>query len=61
MPAGPRILTFFLYLSDVEEGGETSFPYLDIAIKPKKGEKERVIRKLIAIILLLAADRLVFS
>jgi prolyl 4-hydroxylase len=27
----------FLYLSDVEEGGETSFPYLDIAVKPKRG------------------------
>jgi len=25
---GPRILTFFLYLSDVEEGGETSFSLL---------------------------------
>lgn len=34
---GPRILTFFLYLSDVEEGGETSFPYLGISVKPKKG------------------------
>lgn len=34
---GPRILTFFLYLSDVEEGGETAFPLLDIAVKPKKG------------------------
>ena len=34
---GPRILTFFLYLSDVEEGGETSFPDLNIAVKPKKG------------------------
>lgn len=30
-PCGPRILTFFLYLSDVEEGGETAFPLLNIA------------------------------
>jgi prolyl 4-hydroxylase len=36
--AGPRILTFFLYLSDVEEGGETNFPLLDnLSIHPKKG------------------------
>lgn len=35
---GPRILTFFLYLSDVEEGGETAFPDLGIAVKPKKGQ-----------------------
>ncbi len=35
---GPRILTFFLYLSDVEEGGETSFPLLNMAVKPKKGK-----------------------
>jgi hypothetical protein len=34
---GPRTLTFFLYLSDVEEGGETRFPMLDINVKPKKG------------------------
>lgn len=34
---GPRILTFFLYLSDVEEGGETAFPLLNIDIKPKRG------------------------
>ena len=34
---GPRILTFFLYLSDVEEGGETNFPTLDMAVVPKKG------------------------
>lgn len=35
--SGIRILTFFLYLSDVEEGGETSFPELNIDVKPKKG------------------------
>ncbi|KAL3780752.1 hypothetical protein ACHAW5_006422 [Stephanodiscus triporus] len=34
---GPRILTFFLYLSDVEEGGATNFPDLNIAVKPKVG------------------------
>lgn len=34
---GPRILTFFLYLSDVEEGGGTDFPDLDITIMPKRG------------------------
>ena len=38
LACGPRILTFFLYLSDVEEGGETAFPHLDIAVKPKKGK-----------------------
>jgi prolyl 4-hydroxylase len=36
-PAGPRILTFFLYLSDVEEGGETRFPSLNISVTPKRG------------------------
>lgn len=36
-PTGPRILTFFLYLSDVEEGGETHFDKLGIKVKPKKG------------------------
>eukprot|EP00536_Pseudo-nitzschia_multiseries_P018229 jgi/Psemu1/228196/e_gw1.2278.9.1 len=34
---GPRILTFFLYLSDVEEGGGTDFPNLGITVMPKKG------------------------
>ena len=35
--AGPRILTFFLYLSDVDEGGETQFPAIGVSVKPKKG------------------------
>ena len=30
LSCGPRILTFFLYMSDVEEGGETNFPILGI-------------------------------
>ena len=34
---GPRAFTFFLYLSDVEEGGGTNFPYLNITVMPKKG------------------------
>lgn len=34
---GPRILTFFLYLSDVEEGGGTNFPRLNVTVMPKKG------------------------
>jgi len=38
-PCGPRILTFFLYLSDVEEGGGTNFPDLTppITVYPRKG------------------------
>ncbi|KAL9179342.1 hypothetical protein ACHAXT_008632 [Thalassiosira profunda] len=35
---GPRVLTFFLYLSDVEAGGATNFPDLDIAVAPKVGK-----------------------
>lgn len=34
---GPRIFTFFLYLSDVEAGGGTDFPDLGITVMPKKG------------------------
>ena len=34
---GARVLTALMYLSDVEEGGETRFPYLDVNIQPKKG------------------------
>ncbi len=36
-PQGPRILTILVYLSDVEEGGETAFPELGIVVTPKKG------------------------
>jgi len=36
-PCGVRTLTVFLYLNDVEEGGGTGFPYLDITVQPKKG------------------------
>jgi len=34
---GPRILTFFLYLSDVDEAGGTGFKDLDITVLPKRG------------------------
>ena len=37
LSCGPRILTFFLYLSDVEEGGETVFTNLKLKVKPKRG------------------------
>ena len=36
-PAGPRVFTFFLYLSNVTRGGETRFPQLDLAVAPKPG------------------------
>lgn len=32
-----RLLTFILYLNDVQEGGETEFLYLSRRIKPKTG------------------------
>jgi prolyl 4-hydroxylase len=38
LACGARILTFFLYLSDVEEGGETAFPHLNLAVKPQRGK-----------------------
>lgn len=38
LSSGPRILTFFLYLSDVEEGGETDFPNINLRVTPKKGK-----------------------
>ncbi|CAB9519968.1 Prolyl 4-hydroxylase subunit alpha-1 [Seminavis robusta] len=36
-PCGVRILTFFLYLNDVELGGGTNFPELGLTVQPKKG------------------------
>lgn len=49
--SGPRVLTFFMYLSDVEEGGETAFAGPNratmskvaeatrrLAVRPKKGK-----------------------
>jgi hypothetical protein len=40
---GPRAFTFFLYLSDVEEGGGTKFPYINqssggLTVMPKRGK-----------------------
>jgi prolyl 4-hydroxylase len=34
---GVRILTVFLYLTDVEAGGGTNFPRLDLTVMPKQG------------------------
>lgn len=35
--ANNRICTVILYLNDVEEGGETYFPKLNLSVMPKKG------------------------
>ena len=35
--SGVRMLTVFLYLNDVEAGGGTDFPGLEITVMPKKG------------------------
>jgi len=34
---GQRLITCLLYLSNVDEGGGTSFPNLDMEVRPKKG------------------------
>ncbi|RLQ94629.1 2OG-Fe(II) oxygenase [Falsibacillus albus] len=35
--ANPRISTLVMYLNDVEQGGETYFPSLKLAVSPQKG------------------------
>lgn len=37
MAAGPRILTVFIYLNNVEAGGGTHFEELDLTVMPKRG------------------------
>lgn len=34
---GQRVATIVMYLSDVEEGGSTSFPNIGLQVQPKKG------------------------
>ena len=34
---GVRVLTMYLYLNDVEEGGGTNFNKLNITVMPKRG------------------------
>lgn len=36
-PWGVRVLTLFIYLNDVSEGGRTLFPSLNLSVKPKAG------------------------
>eukprot|EP00971_Amphidinium_carterae_P063784 1262514-Amphidinium_carterae.2 len=36
-PQGPRLMTFFLYLTDGFDGGETAFTELGLAVTPKVG------------------------
>ena len=37
MPCGPRIFTVLIYGNDVDAGGETVFPSLDLAIRARAG------------------------
>lgn len=34
---GNRVATVLFYMSDVEKGGATAFPYINLAVHPKKG------------------------
>jgi len=36
-PSGVRILTFYFYLTDVEEGGGTNFPVVNRTVQAQKG------------------------
>jgi len=36
-PSAPRVYTTYIYLSEVEKGGETVFPSLNLKVKPKTG------------------------
>jgi len=36
-PQGVRVFTFFMYLNNVPEGGETAFRQLGLKVKPRKG------------------------
>jgi len=38
MFSGPRVYTVFLYFDEVEEGGGTSFPQMNITVAPAKGK-----------------------
>ena len=37
-PGGQRMVTALAYLNDVEEGGATDFPKIDVSVKPNKGD-----------------------
>ena len=37
-PGGQRMITVIAYLNNVEEGGGTGFPELDVTVSPKKGD-----------------------
>jgi prolyl 4-hydroxylase len=37
-PQGPRIMTVFIYLNDVEGGGGTRFPGLNLTVMPARGK-----------------------
>ena len=37
-PGGQRIVTALAYLNDVEEGGATDFPKINVSVKPNKGD-----------------------
>jgi prolyl 4-hydroxylase len=38
LQTGNRILSVYMYLNDVEEGGETIFPELDLVVSPEVGK-----------------------